>query len=140
MLSERKQRVVVGLSGGVDSAAAAYLLKLSGYEVIGVTLRTWVSADGQESRCCEISDARMTADLLGIPYYVVNCQQAFRQAVTEPFIRSYSSGLTPNPCILCNRHIKWEKLLEAAARFDAALIATGHYASIMRLANGRYTV
>ncbi len=133
-------RVIVGLSGGVDSAAAAYLLKLAGLDVIGITLKTWVSADGKESRCCEIQDAAAIAKQLDIAYYAVNCRSDFRRLVTEPFINEYLSGSTPNPCIICNRYIKWEKLLEAADRMNAQYIATGHYASVVRLQNGRYTV
>jgi tRNA-specific 2-thiouridylase len=133
-------RVIVGMSGGVDSAVAAYLLKIAGYDVIGVTLRTWVTADGQDSRCCEIDDAGRVADQLGIPYYVVNCLSEFREAVTEPFIQEYLRGQTPNPCVGCNRLIKWDKLLETARNMQAAHIATGHYAQVVRLPNGRYTV
>ena len=141
MLSKcTKKRAVVGMSGGVDSAVAAYLLKIAGYEVIGVTLRTWTGDDGKESRCCEITDARMIADTLDIPYYVLNCQDQFRQFVTEPFIHSYLSGKTPNPCILCNRYIKWENLLDAADRFGAEYVSTGHYAGVIKLSNGRYTL
>jgi len=134
------KKVIVGLSGGVDSAATAYLLKLAGYDVIGITLRTWVSADGKESRCCEVQDAAAAARQLDIPYYAVNCQTDFRRLVTEPFINEYLSGRTPNPCVGCNRTIKWDKLTEAADRMNADFIATGHYAGIVRLANGRLSV
>ena len=104
-------RVIVGMSGGVDSAAAAYLLKQAGYDVVGVTLRTWVGADGEDSRCCEIDDARETARILGIPYHVFNCVSDFEKKVVRPFIADYLHGLTPNPCVVCNREIKWERLL-----------------------------
>ena len=134
------EKVVVGLSGGVDSAVAAYLLKQAGYEVIGVTLRTWIGSDGQDSRCCEIDDARQTAQSIGIPYFVFNCTQAFERKVTQPFIDDYLHGLTPNPCVICNREIKWEQLLYYARVLGAGYVATGHYASIVRLENGRYTV
>ena len=133
-------RVIVGLSGGVDSAAAAYLLKAAGYDVIGVTLRTWVTPDGRDSRCCEIDDARRTADVLGIPYYVINCISDFKREITEPFISEYINGRTPNPCVICNRKIKWAVMLEAADRMGAQYIATGHYAQIVWLASGRFTV
>lgn len=136
----RTDRVVVGLSGGVDSAVCAYLLKAAGYEVIGVTLRTWVTPDGKDSRCCEIDDARRTADLIGIPYYAVNCISNFKKNITEPFISEYINGLTPNPCVICNRSIKWKGLLEAADHMDAQYIATGHYAQIVRTDSGRFTV
>ena len=133
-------KVIVGMSGGVDSAAAALLLKQEGYEVVGVTLRTWQSADGQESRCCEIDDARETARILGIPYHVFNCTDDFENKVVRPFIDDYIHGLTPNPCVICNRAIKWERLLHAADVLQADYVATGHYASVVRLKNGRYTV
>lgn len=133
-------KVIVGMSGGVDSAVTAYLLKLAGYEVVGVTLRTWVSADGKESRCCEIDDARRVAWKLDMPYYVVNCIADFKEKITEPFINDYLQGITPNPCVICNRNIKWDKMLEALHVMEAEYIATGHYASIVKKDNGRYTV
>ena len=116
-------RVIVGMSGGVDSAVAAYLLKQAGYDVIGVTLRTWEGADGQESRCCEIDDARETARKIGIPYHAFNCISDFRNKVIEPFIQDYLHGLTPNPCVVCNRAIKWERLLYHADVLEADYIA-----------------
>lgn len=133
-------KVLVGMSGGVDSAVAAYMLKMAGYEVTGITLKTWIGADGKESRCCEIEDAERTAQALGIPYYVENCVAEFKEKVTDPFIREYIKGRTPNPCVGCNRYIKWEHMLKAADRFGAEYIATGHYAYIKKLENGRYTV
>ena len=133
-------KVIVGMSGGVDSAVAAYLLKQAGYDVIGVTLRTWQSEDGQESRCCEIDDARATARSIGIPYHVFNCTFDFETKVIRPFMDDYLHGLTPNPCVICNRCIKWERLLYYAAILGADCVATGHYASVVQLQNGRYTV
>lgn len=133
-------RVVVGLSGGVDSAVAAYLLKEQGYQVIGVTLRTWEAESGAYSRCCDISDARATAMQLGIPFYNINSLPEFRKHVTDPFVKAYINGLTPNPCVACNRYIKWERLLSFADEINAEYVATGHYARIERLDNGRYTV
>ena len=133
-------KVIVGLSGGVDSAVAAYLLKLAGHEVIGVTLRTWLSADGKESRCCEIDDARKVAWQLNIPYYVINCVNEFKENVVNPFIQENVEGLTPNPCVWCNRKIKWAKMIESLDVFGADYIATGHYATIDKLKNGRYTL
>ena len=134
------QKILVGLSGGVDSAVCAYLLKQAGYEVIGATLRTWVSEEGQDSRCCEIDDAREIADHLGIPYYVKNCMAEFRAQVTDPFISEYIHGRTPNPCVGCNRTIKWAKMLELADSLGAGMVATGHYATVVRRENGRFTV
>ena len=133
-------RVIVGMSGGVDSAVTAYLLKQAGFDVIGVTLRTWISSDGTESRCCEIYDARSVAHALDIQYLVYNCISDFRRYVTEPFIQSYVKGQTPNPCILCNRYVKWERMMYLKKVLKADYIATGHYASVIRLENGRYTV
>ena len=133
-------RVVVGLSGGVDSAVAAYLLKKQGYQVIGVTLRTWEAESGAYSRCCEISDARKAAAQLEIPFYNINSLPEFRKYVTEPFVNAYINGLTPNPCVGCNRYIQWERLLEFADDINAEYVATGHYARIEKTENGRYTV
>ncbi|MCR4616272.1 MAG: tRNA 2-thiouridine(34) synthase MnmA [Clostridiales bacterium] len=133
-------KVIVGMSGGVDSAAAAYLLKQAGYDVIGVTLRTWLSPEGEEGRCCEIDDARQTARTIGIPYHVFNCISDFDDKVIKPFISDYLHGFTPNPCVVCNREIKWERLLYYANVLEADYVATGHYASVIRLENGRYTV
>ena len=133
-------KVVVGMSGGVDSAVAALLLKEAGYDVIGVTLRTWVSSDGGEGRCCEIDDARSAARTIGIPYHVFNCVSDFETKVIKPFTEDYLNGLTPNPCVICNREIKWERLLYHADVLGADYVATGHYAYVARLDNGRYTV
>ena len=134
------KRVIVGMSGGVDSAVAAYLLRQEGYDVVGVTLRSWVSSDGEDSRCCEIDDARATAQTLGIEYHVFNCVSAFNDKIIKSFIDDYLHGLTPNPCVVCNREIKWERMLYYANVLQADNVATGHYASIVQLENGRYTV
>ena len=133
-------KVIVGMSGGVDSAVTAYLLKFAGHDVVGLTLRTWLSADGKESRCCEIDDARKVSWKLGIPYYVQNCVADFNHLITKRFIDDYLKGITPNPCVLCNQFIKWEKMLETANIMGAEYIATGHYASVVKKANGRFTV
>ena len=129
-------KVLVGMSGGVDSAVAAYLLKKAGFDVTGVTLRT----QSAESRCCEIDDARESAMKIGIPFYPLNCIEDFQAKVTEHFIESYLKGETPNPCVICNRAVKWERLLYYAKAVGADFVATGHYASVVRLENGRYTV
>lgn len=133
-------KVIVGMSGGVDSAVAAYLLKQSGHDVVGVTLRTWIGENGEEGRCCEIDDARQTAKIIGIPYHAFNCTSDFENKVIKPFIDDYLHGFTPNPCVICNREIKWEKLIYYANVLKADYIATGHYATVKKLDNGRFTV
>ena len=133
-------KVIVGMSGGVDSAVAALLLKREGHEVIGVTLRTWLSEDGEEGRCCEIDDARRIARKIDIPYYPLNCTDVFKETVIDPFINEYLNGRTPNPCVVCNRYVKWDRMMYYAKVYGADYIATGHYAKIEKLANGRYTV
>ena len=131
-------KVVVGMSGGVDSAVAAYLLKQQGYEVLGLTIRTW-NPDAGYSRCCEIDDAREVCRKLDIPYHVLNCESAFKEHVTEPFISCYLNGKTPNPCVGCNLHVKWERMIYWANINQAEYVATGHYAYIINK-DGRYTV
>ena len=133
-------RVIVGMSGGVDSAVAAYLLKQQGYDVIGVTLRVWGSDEEGDSRCCEIDEARRICEILGVRYHPHNCTSLFKQKVVTPFVDAYLEGMTPNPCIECNRFVKSEKLMELADIFEAEYVATGHYAFIEKLPNGRYAV
>ena len=130
-------RVIVGMSGGVDSAAAAFLLREAGHEVIGLTIRTW---SGGASRCCEIDDARATARKLGIDYHVLNCVSDFEKNVEKPFIDDYLNGMTPNPCVICNERVKWSRLIYMAEILKADWVATGHYADIARLDNGRYAI
>lgn len=141
-----KKKVVVGMSGGVDSSVAAYLLKEQGYDVIGVTMRLWQEDDKREEtgkECCSLSaveDARRVADQLNIPFYVMNFGKDFKRDVVDYFVEEYLQGRTPNPCIACNRYVKWEALLKRSLEIGADYIATGHYARITRRENGRYAI
>lgn len=142
-----KKKVVVGMSGGVDSSVAAYLLKEQGYDVIGVTMQIWQDEDestmSENGGCCGLSavdDARRVAMQLGIPYYVMNFKKEFKENVIDYFVKDYLDGKTPNPCIACNRYVKWQSLLERSLGIGADFIATGHYAKVVHLENGRYAL
>ena len=135
------------MSGGVDSSVAAALLVEQGYEVIGVTIKTYRYEDvggntGSETSCCSldgINDARRVASRFGFPHYVLDFSDQFREKVIDNFVGEYLSGRTPNPCVVCNRTIKWEELLRKAAALGAEKIATGHYARLnVNAGNGRY--
>lgn len=142
-----KGKVVVGMSGGVDSSVAALLLKEQGYDVVGVTMQIWQDEDEtvkeENGGCCGLSavdDARRVAMQLGIPYYVMNFKREFKEKVMDYFVREYLCGRTPNPCIACNRYVKWESLLQRSLEIGADYIATGHYARIEQLSNGRLAI
>ena len=147
MMSEQTgKKIMVGLSGGVDSSVAAWLLKQQGYEVYGVTMLAWrekeepkFGPDGLIVRP-ETTDARHVAEALDIPYSVIDYRSEFRKEIVDYFTREYLAGRTPNPCVFCNRKIKWQSLLAAAARVGADTVATGHYASVELLPNGRRTL
>ncbi len=142
MMSEQRhlnpKRVLVGMSGGVDSSVAAGLLHEQGYEVIGITIKTYRYEDvggnvGNDSTCCSldgINDARRVCQHLGVPHYTVDFSDVFRKNVIDYFIDDYMAGNTPNPCVRCNRTIKWREMIRKADALGAAYIATGHYASI----------
>jgi tRNA-specific 2-thiouridylase len=142
-----RERIVVGMSGGVDSSVAAALLVEQGVEVIGVTLRVWPWREPDEATrkfgsCCSpetVADARAVARRLGIPYYLLNTEREFDRAVIEPFARAYAAARTPVPCVACNRDVKFGSLRQRARAWDAAAVATGHYARITREpATGRF--
>ena len=138
------KKVIVGLSGGVDSSVAAALLKEQGYDVIGVTMRMWEDGDDEKrlDACCSLSavdDARKVANKLGIDYYVMNFKDLFKDKVVNPFVESYINGRTPNPCIMCNKFLKFGALLKRASAMGIDYVATGHYAKIeYNDGSGRY--
>ncbi|MHB9928452.1 tRNA 2-thiouridine(34) synthase MnmA [Clostridium botulinum] len=140
-----KKKVLVGMSGGVDSSVAAYLLKEQGYEVIGVTMQIWQDDEEfieKEGGCCSLSavaDARRVANKIGIPFYVMNFKDAFKRNVIDYFVDEYMEGRTPNPCIACNKFIKFSSFLDKAMAMGIDYVATGHYA-IIEKHNDRYII
>lgn len=139
-------RILVAMSGGIDSSVAAVMLHEQGYEVIGITMKTWDYATSgstsKETGCCSldsINDARTLAVDYGFPHYILDIRDEFGSFVIDNFIDEYLAGRTPNPCVLCNTHIKWEALLKRANMLDCEFIATGHYAKT-RTENGRHVI
>lgn len=142
----KKGRILVAMSGGIDSSLAAVLLHEEGYEVIGMTMKTWdyTGSGGtkKETGCCSlesINDARDIAVNLGFPHYILDIREEFGDYVIDHFTQEYLDGRTPNPCVLCNTHIKWDALLRRADKLDCEYIATGHYANL-NFDNGRYYI
>ena len=141
------ERIVVGMSGGVDSSVAAALLVEQGGDVVGVTMRVWPWTEAADAAtrfgsCCSagtVEDARRVARALGIPYYLLNTEAEFARAVIDPFVGEYRAGRTPVPCVACNKDLKFGSLLRRARAWDAAAVATGHYARVSRdAASGRW--
>jgi tRNA-uridine 2-sulfurtransferase len=142
----KKGRVLVAMSGGIDSSLAAVILHEEGYEVIGMTMKTWDYASSgpskKETGCCSldsINDARNVAVHLGFPHYILDIRNEFGDYVIDYFTKEYIGGRTPNPCVLCNTHIKWDALLRRADKLDCEFIATGHYANV-REESGRFVI
>lgn len=141
-LQNSKKKVLIAMSGGVDSSVSAALLKEQGYEVIGATMQIWQTKEEEEREngCCSltaVNDARRVADKLDIPYYVLNFRDIFKEKVIDYFVKEYTAGRTPNPCIVCNKEVKFEALLDKAISMGLDYIATGHYAQI-EFKDGRY--
>ena len=128
------KKALIAMSGGVDSSVAAYLIKEQGFDCVGVTMKLFENEDvgiRRENTCCsldDIEDARRVANRIGMPYYVLNFTDSFKEKVIDPFIGAYEHGLTPNPCIECNRHRKFDRLLERAREMEYDYVVTGHYA------------
>jgi tRNA-uridine 2-sulfurtransferase len=143
-------KVLVAMSGGIDSTVVALMLHHQGYDVIGITMKTWDYATSntsanhkKETGCCNIdsfNDARAAAVHHGFPHYILDIRDEFGTAVVDNFVEEYLAGRTPNPCVMCNTHIKWRALLKRADILDCDFIATGHYANIRQHINGRYVI
>lgn len=142
-----KGKVLVAMSGGIDSTVTALMLHEEGYEVVGITMKTWDYASSgsssKETGCCNLdsfNDARAAAVDHGFPHFILDIREEFGGFVIENFVEEYLAGRTPNPCVMCNTHIKWRALLKRADALGCEFIATGHYANIHQHSNGRYYV
>jgi len=145
MTETKKTRVIVGMSGGVDSSAAAALLLEQGYDVVGITLKLWPQdcVSRAEDKCCgpqAVTDARAVCHQLGIPYYLVDEAETFQKQVIAYFAEEYKAGRTPNPCVMCNEKLKFGALLDRARRLGGDFVATGHFARVEKSADGRRTL
>lgn len=143
----RKGKVLVAMSGGIDSTVTALMLHNEGYEVIGITMKTWDYASsgssGKETGCCNLdsfNDARQAAVHHGFPHFILDIREEFGDFVIENFVDEYIAGRTPNPCVMCNTHIKWRALLKRADALNCDFIATGHYAEVRQHDNGRFVI
>src|ERR1044072_9159244 len=141
----RNGKVLVAMSGGIDSTVTALMLHDQGYEVIGITMKTWDYASSgpgkKETGCCNLdsfNDARAAAVNHGFPHFILDIREEFGDFVIDNFVEEYIAGRTPNPCVMCNTHIKWRALLKRADAMNCDFIATGHYANIHQHTNGRF--
>jgi len=134
-LKNKPKKIIVGMSGGVDSSVTAALLKEAGFDVVGVMAKFWKEGASKENRCCSIESeklARLVAKQIGIPFYVVNLEKEFKKKVVDYFLKEYKAGNTPNPCVVCNKEIKFGLLMEKAFKMGGDFVATGHYTRLGR--------